>query len=257
MKVATWNVNSIRARLPNVLTWLNENPLDVLLLQEIKCVEDNFPFSEFEKIGYNVLVNGQKAYNGVAILSRSIPETVIYNLPGNDQDIQRRYIEARIEGVVFGCIYLPNGNPINTEKFSYKLHWMEKLRQHAQNLLLKEVPVILGGDFNIIPTDDDVHDPLTWKDDALCLYEARQKFREIVNLGYMDAFRIFNTNPNNYTFWDYQGGAWQNDYGVRIDHFLLSAQAADICTLCEIDSSPRGRPKASDHTPICIELHRQ
>jgi exodeoxyribonuclease-3 len=257
MKVATWNVNSIRARLPNVLTWLNENPLDVLLLQEIKCVDDNFPFSEFENIGYNVLVNGQKAYNGVAILSRSIPETVIYNLPGNDQDIQRRYIEARIEGVVFGCIYLPNGNPINTEKFSYKLHWMEKLRQHAQNLLMKEVPVILGGDFNIIPTDDDVHDPLTWKDDALCLYEARQKFREIINLGYMDAFRIFNTNANNYTFWDYQGGAWQNDYGVRIDHFLLSAQAADICTLCEIDSSPRGRPKASDHTPICIELHQQ
>ena len=257
MKVATWNVNSIRARLPNVLTWLNENPLDVLLLQEIKCVEDNFPFSEFENIGYNVLVNGQKSYNGVAILSKSAPENVIYNLPGNDHDIQRRYIEAKIEGVVFGCIYLPNGNPINTEKFLYKLRWMEILRKHAQNLLMQEVPVILGGDFNIIPTDEDVHDPLAWKEDALCLYEARQRFREIINLGYTDAFRIFNTNSNNYTFWDYQGGAWQNDYGIRIDHFLLSAQAADICTLCKIDSSPRGRPKASDHTPICIELHQK
>ena len=255
MKVATWNVNSVRARLPNILNWLNDNPVDILLLQEIKCVDEEFPKEDFNDLGYKIIVNGQKSYNGVAILSYSEPQNVVYNLPGYDEDLQRRYLQAEINGVVFGNIYLPNGNPINTEKFTYKLDWMKKLNIHAKTLLNQEKAVILAGDFNIIPTDSDVHDPTPWINDALCQPESRKQFRELLNLGYTDALRIFHPESNQFTFWDYQGGAWQNDYGIRIDHFLLSPQAADICIDCRIDPKPRGRPKASDHTPVLIEIN--
>ena len=254
MKAVSWNVNSIRARLPNVMSWLTANLPDVILLQEIKCVVDSFPFREFENIGYNVIVNGQKSYNGVAILSKSQPKHVAYELPNNSGDQQKRYLEAEIDGFIFACIYLPNGNPIKTEKFIYKLDWMDKLKDHAKYLLSKEKPVIIGGDFNVIPQKEDVHNPFEWTDDALFQPETLEKYRALLNLGYTDAFRIFNAAPNRYTFWDYQRGAWQNDYGVRIDHFLLSAQASDLCNNCIIDSKPRGEPKASDHTPIIIEL---
>ena len=255
MKVATWNVNSVRARLPNILNWLNDNPVDILLLQEIKCVDEEFPKEDFNDLGYKIIVNGQKSYNGVAILSYSEPQNVVYNLPGYDEDLQRRYLQAEINGVVFGNIYLPNGNPINTEKFTYKLDWMKKLNTHAKTLLNQEKAVILAGDFNIIPTDSDVHDPTPWIHDALCQPESRKQFRELLNLGYTDALRIFHPGSNQFTFWDYQGGAWQNDYGIRIDHFLLSPQAVDICIDCRIDPKPRGKPNASDHTPVLIEIN--
>jgi exodeoxyribonuclease-3 len=254
MKVATWNVNSVRARLTNILSWLNDNPVDILLLQEIKCVDQEFPKEDFNNLGYNILVNGQKSYNGVAILSYSEPQKIIYNLPGDDAGLQRRYLQAEINGVVFGNVYLPNGNPINTEKFTYKLDWMKKLNNHAKALIKQEKAVVLAGDFNIIPSDIDAHDPAAWVNDALCQPESRKQFRELLNLGYTDALRIFHSEPDQFTFWDYQGGAWQNDYGIRIDHFLLSPQAADIWTDCRIDPKPRGRPKASDHTPILIEI---
>jgi len=218
-------------------------------------MEDQFPRVEFENLGYNVVINGQKSYNGVAILSKTPIKNVQFNLPTFPEDQQSRYLEATIGDVVYASIYLPNGNPINTEKYLYKLEWMKKLKDHSINLLRNEIPVVLGGDFNIIPGDADVHDPALWLSDALCQPATRKSFREILYLGYTDAFRIYNKAPNRYTFWDYQGGAWQKDHGVRIDHFLLSPQAADLCSGCWIDTAPRGKAKASDHTPVIIDLN--
>ena len=255
MKAASWNINSIRARLPNVLDWLSNTRPDVVLFQEIKCVEEQFPRSEFETLGYNVVIHGQKSYNGVAILSKFPIENVQFNLPTFPEDQQSRYLEATIGGILFASIYLPNGNPVNSEKYLYKLKWMKELKEHSIKLLRNEFPVVLGGDFNVIPNDADVHDPELWKSDALCQPAVRTSYREILYLGYTDAFRIFNKAPNRYTFWDYQGGAWQKDHGVRIDHFLLSPSAADLCCGCSIDASPRGRAKASDHTPIIVDLN--
>tara|TARA_Y100000588_G_C14274234_1_gene933686 strand:+ start:1473 stop:2255 length:783 start_codon:yes stop_codon:yes gene_type:complete len=254
VKVASWNINSVRARLANIKEWLSQRDPDVVLFQEIKCINDDFPLKEFESSGYNVAVNGQKSYNGVAIIAKFPITKIKNNLPTYPQDTQSRYIEAVINGVTIASIYLPNGNPITTEKYSYKLEWMKKLKDHSVHLMDTETPIVLGGDFNVIPSDEDVHDPDLWTNDALCQLSTRQHFREILNLGYTDAFRMFNTAPNRYTFWDYQGGAWQKDHGVRIDHFLLSPQAADICRNCTIDTSPRGMSKASDHTPIIIDL---
>lgn len=257
-KIATWNVNSIKARLPNVLDWLRESAPDVLCLQEIKCMTEAFPLMEIEDAGYSAAVHGQKTYNGVAILTRGGLEDVREGLPGGDGDDQARYVEAAVplDGrmVRVASIYLPNGNPVDTDKFAYKLAWMTRLRDHVRDLLATEEPVVLAGDFNVIPAEGDVYDPDGWRDDALFRLEVRRKFREILNLGYTDAYRALHREVGRYTFWDYQGGAWQKDFGLRIDHMLLSPQAVDLLAACDIDRKPRGKPKASDHTPIWCTL---
>jgi len=258
MKIATWNVNSIKARLPNVLDWLDDAQPDVALLQEIKTVDDGFPAMEIEERGYNCAVHGQKSYNGVAILSKHPLEDVVCGLPGNTDDDQARYIEAWVDagdrGARVASIYLPNGNPAPGDKYDYKLRWMDCLAAHALDLLKSEEPVVLGGDYNVIPTDGDVHNPDAWADDALFRPETRAKFRTLLNLGYTEAWRSLHAETHVYSFWDYQGGAWQKDNGIRIDHLLLSPQAADRLTACEIDKGPRGKQKASDHTPVWCEI---
>ena len=258
MKIATFNVNSIKARLPNLTTWLQEAAPDIVCLQELKCVDDAFPRSEIEGLGYNVAVHGQKTYNGVAILSKLPLEDVTKGLPGGTEDEQARYIEAVVStddaAIRVSSIYLPNGNPVDTDKFEYKLHWMDRLIDHAHRLLSYEEVLVLAGDYNVIPTADDVHDPDAWADDALFRPETRAKFRELINLGLTDAFRACHTEAHRYTFWDYQAGAWAKDNGLRIDHLLLSPQATDRLTACDIDRNVRGREKPSDHVPVWVEL---
>ncbi len=257
LSVASWNVNSIKARLPNVIDWLKEKRPDVVCLQEIKCQDDGFPRLEIEELGYNVETVGQKSYNGVALLSmRPIDEVALTALPGDESDEQARYIEAVIStdsgAVRVASIYLPNGNPAPGDKFDYKLAWMKRLRERAAELLTYEEPVILAGDYNIIPRDCDVHDPAAWEGDALIRSDSRDAFAAIKWLGYTDAFEQADGRANQYTFWDYQRGAWQKDHGIRIDHLLLSPQAADALEGVEIDKGPRGKEKASDHTPIIV-----
>ncbi|HLO75395.1 MAG TPA: exodeoxyribonuclease III [Magnetospirillum sp.] len=254
MKIATFNVNSVRARLGNLLEWLRDAAPDVVLLQEIKCQDDQFPLLEIEAAGYRAAVHGQKSYNGVAILSRHPIADVVRGLPEPDGDEQARYIEATVNGVRVASLYLPNGNPAPGDKFEYKLRWMRRLIDHARALLSTEQAFVLGGDYNVCPTDDDVYDPANWQDDALCRPESRALFRELCHLGLTEAYRALHSEPGCYTFWDYQAGAWQRDNGLRIDHLLLSPQAADRLIACDIDKAPRGREKASDHTPIWIEL---
>ncbi len=255
MKIATWNVNSIKARLPRVLEWLAEAAPDVALLQEIKTVEDGFPALEIEALGYNIAVCGQKSYNGVAILSKRPLEDVITRLPGDDGDEQARYIEAVIGDLRVASIYLPNGNPVDGPKFPYKLAWMDRLYDHAKGLLALEESLVLGGDYNIAPGDGDVYDPPAWADDALCRPDSRARFRAILHLGYTEAYRALHDAPGAYSFWDYQKGRWPRDEGLRIDHLLLSPQAADRLRASDIDKTPRGHPeKPSDHTPVWCEL---
>ncbi|NQU70841.1 MAG: exodeoxyribonuclease III [Rhodospirillales bacterium] len=265
-RIATWNVNGSRARLPRIVEWLTEFTPDIALLQEIKAQDETFPREAIEDLGYNVAVRGQKSFNGVAILSKQPIEDVITDLPGDGtmlggipapdggEEEQARYIEAFIGDIRVASIYLPNGNPAPGDKYDYKLAWMERLHDHAQQLLTQDEAVVLGGDYNVIPEDEDCHDPVAWKDDALCLPETRAKFRAMMYLGYTDAYRALNTAPNQYSFWDYQRGAWQKDFGVRIDHLLLSPQATDRLVASGIDRNPRGKEKASDHTPVWCEL---
>lgn len=258
MKIASFNVNSLKARLDNLKVWLKEAEPDVVCLQETKSTDETFPRGDLEDLGYNLAIHGQKTYNGVAILSKLPMEDVRTGLPGDDNDDHARYIEAVIPagGTVLrvASIYLPNGNPLGTEKFSYKLNWMDRLKTHARELLAYEEPLVLAGDYNVIPTADDVYDPKAWEGDALFQPESRGKLREIINLGFTDAFRACHVEPHRYTFWDYQAGRWQKGQGIRIDHLLLSPQAADRLTACDIDMEPRGREKPSDHTPIWAEL---
>ena len=255
MKIATWNVNSIKARLPRVLEWLAEAAPDVALLQEIKTVEDGFPALEIEALGYNIAVCGQKSYNGVAILSKRPLEDVTTRLPGDDGDEQARYIEAVIGDLRVASIYLPNGNPVDGPKFPYKLAWMDRLYDHAKSLLALEESLVLGGDYNIAPSDGDVYDPPAWADDALCRPDSRARFRAILHLGYTEAYRALHDAPGAYSFWDYQKGRWPRGEGLRIDHLLLSPQAADRLRACDIDKGPRGhKEKPSDHTPVWCEL---
>jgi len=253
MKVASWNVNSVKARLPILLQYLEKTKIEVLCLQELKCIDENFPREDVEALGYHVETHGMETYNGVAILSRHEMTDVKRRLPGNDDDEQARYIEATIQGVRIASIYLPNGNPVGTDKFPYKLEWMERLYQRSQELLSSEMPVILAGDYNIIPQDEDCYDPRAWEGDALTQPESRALFRKILNDGYADAYRTF-TPDVNYTYWDYQRGSWQKDNGIRIDHLLLSPQALDRLTDVGIDKEPRGMEKPSDHTPIWVKL---
>ena len=254
VKVATWNVNSVKARLPHLLDWLGSARPDVALLQELKCVEDNFPRLEIEALGYNAAVVGQKSYNGVALLSTAPIEDSVTRLPGDETDEQARYVEATTHGLRVASVYLPNGNPVASDKYPYKLGWMARLRDHAKGLLESEQAVVLGGDYNVIPAAGDCYDPAAWSGDALFKPETRGAFREILNLGYTEAYRALHAEPHAYTFWDYQAGAWQNDHGVRIDHVLLSPQAADRLVDCTIDKEPRGKERASDHTPVICEL---
>lgn len=254
MKIATWNVNSIKARMVNTTEWLRTAAPDVLLLQEIKCLTADFPTLELQALGYRAAVVGQRTYNGVAILSRLPITDVIERLPGDGTDDQARYVEGTVDGLRVASIYLPNGNPVASDKYPYKLAWMARLRDHVQTLLASERAFVLGGDYNVAPTDDDVYDPLAWQDDALCRPPTRAAFRRIMHLGLIDAFRAVDERAGQYTYWDYQAGRWQRDEGLRIDHLLLSPQAADRLAAAGIDRGPRGRDKASDHTPIWCEL---
>jgi exodeoxyribonuclease III len=257
MKIATWNVNSIKARLPNVLAWLDAAKPDVLLMQEIKTVDDGFPALEFETRGYNLALHGQRTYNGVAIAAKHRLDDIKRGLPGLD-DPQARYIEAWVDagdrGVRVASIYLPNGNPLGTEKFAYKLAWMEGLIAHARDLLAFEEPVVLGGDYNVIPEERDCHDPKAWAGDALFQPESRAAFRRLLHLGYTEAFRALSDEPHAYSFWDYQARAFERDAGIRIDHLLLSPQAADRLVACRIDKAPRAEAHASDHVPVWCEV---
>jgi exodeoxyribonuclease-3 len=257
MRIATWNVNSINARLETVLTWFREASPDVACLQEIKCVDEKFPAEAFESLGYNVAVHGQKTYNGVALLSKAPMEDIRRGLPEGDGDDHARYIEALISGprpVRVGGLYLPNGNPIGTEKFAYNLAWMARLNAHARNLLKLEEPMVLAGDYNVIPEAQDADNPSDWVGDALFQPESRAAFRALKNLGLTDAYMEKDGSPGGYTFWDYQAGAWQRNHGIRIDHVLLSPQAADILTSVVIHRDVRAREKPSDHVPVVIEL---
>jgi exodeoxyribonuclease-3 len=257
VKIATWNVNSINARLPLVLGWFEEALPDVACLQEIKCVDEKFPTEAFERLGYNVAVHGQKTYNGVALLSRTPLEDVRRGLPGDDGDDHSRYIEAVISGprpVRVGGIYLPNGNPVDSGKFTYKLGWMARLHAHARELLALEEPLVLAGDYNVIPEAMDVHDPAASEGDALFRPESRGAFRALKWLGLTDAYMAADGSPGGYTFWDYQAGAWPRDHGIRIDHLLLSASAADRLSGVTIHRDTRARDKPSDHVPVVAEL---
>ncbi len=254
MIIASWNVNSIKARLPRVLEWLEDASPDVVLLQELKGIEDNFPLMELSALGYNAAINAQKTWNGVAILSKHPIDDVVRGLDGDPDDEQARYIEATINGVRVASIYLPNGNPVNTEKYPYKLKWMDRLRTRAAELLKTDMPIVLGGDYNIIPHADDCYDISKWKDDALYKLDSRKKFRALLNLGLTDAFRINNKETGQYTFWDYKAGSFPMNNGLRIDHFLLSAQAVDLLEKCWVDREPRSKEKPSDHTPILVKL---
>ena len=253
MKIASWNVNSIKARLHHVKDWLESEKPDVLLMQELKGLD--FPAEEFKALGYKSHAVPQKAYNGVAIVSSHEFTVINEALPGNDNDEQARYIEVDINGTRIIGIYAPNGNPVDSEKFPYKLSWLEHLKNHIKDLKEKEIPTLIGGDFNIIPEDKDCHNPKAWEGDALFRPESINLWRSMLNLGYSDAFRIHNNRAAQFTFWDYQGGAWQKDHGIRIDHFLLSPEIADRMKSCTIDRSPRDKEKASDHTPIILEIH--
>lgn len=262
MKIASWNVNSVKVRLPHLLDFLKSAQPDVLCLQETKCLVDDFPKLEIAGLGYQVEAIGQRAYNGVALVSKLPPRDIVIGLPEAGDDDQARYIEASFDAsggtdggeIRVASVYLPNGNPVGTDKFTYKLAWMERLHAHAQSLLCREIPFVLAGDYNICPTDDDVYDPVVFRDDALCRIESRARFRALLYLGLTDAYRAFHREPHRYTFWDYQAGRWNRDEGLRIDHLLLSPHAADRIAACDIDKSPRGRERASDHTPIWCEL---
>lgn len=257
MRIATWNVNSVNARLPTVLRWFEMEQPDVACLQEIKCVDEKFPAAEFERLGYNVAVHGQKTYNGVALLSKTPLEDVRKGLPGEDADEQARYLEAVISGprpVRVGAIYLPNGNPVGTDKFAYKLRWMERLKAHARELLALEEPLVLAGDYNVIPEPDDADNPASWAGDALFQPQSREAFRSLKWLGLTDAYMEADGAPGGYTFWDYQAGAWQRNHGIRIDHLLMSPQAADRLKSVFIHRDVRDWEKPSDHVPVVAEL---
>ncbi len=258
MKIATFNINGVKARIEALTTWLQDQRPDVALLQEIKSVDDGFPRQHFEDMGYTVETHGQKGFNGVAILSRLPIEDVARGLPGDDTDDQARWIEATVIGdtaVRLCCLYLPNGNPAPGPKYDYKLAWMDRLHARAQALLASEQPALMAGDYNVIPQAEDAKRPEAWREDALFRPETRAAFRRIQNLGFTEAFRARTQGPGHYSFWDYQAGAWDRDDGIRIDHFLLTPQCADLLADAWIEKDVRGRDKPSDHVPVWVELN--
>ena len=258
MKIATFNINGVKARIGALTDWLDEAQPDVALLQEIKSVDEGFPREAFEDRGYNVETHGQKGFNGVAILSKLPLEDVTRGLPGDEDDEQARWIEATVTGertsVRLCGLYLPNGNPAPGPKFDYKLAWMERLHARARALMEAEEPALMAGDYNIIPQAEDAARPDAWRDDALFRPESRAAFRRVVNLGFTEAFRARVQGPGHYSFWDYQAGAWDRNDGIRIDHFLLTPSCADLMRDCWIERELRGREKPSDHVPVWVEL---
>lgn len=253
--VASWNVNSVKARLPLVLNWLAEVQPDIVVLQELKCQTPDFPLLEFQNIGYDGVVVGQKSWNGVAILSKHPVTEVLTALPGDADDATARYAEVDVLGLRIGGLYLPNGNPVGTEKYPIKLAWMARLQARTEQLLSEDRPFLLTGDFNVIPEPEDCYSPPAWADDALFRPETRAAWRRLMNLGLTDAYRALHPDtPKAWTFWDYTAGRWQRDQGIRIDHILLSPPLADRLEACWIDRAPRGLEKASDHTPILARL---
>jgi len=258
MRIATWNVNSVKQRIENLTAWLAERGPDIVCLQETKTVDEAFPRQAIEALGYNVAVHGQKTFNGVAILSKLKFDEVTPRLPGDPADDHARFIEATVStkagALRVASIYLPNGNPAGTDKYTYKISWMERLAKYAHERLQLEEPLIMAGDYNVIPAAADVHNPAAWATDALFLPQTREKFRSLINLGLTDAMRAVSDEAGLYTFWDYQAGAWQKNWGIRIDHLLLSPQAADRLTTAGIDKHVRSWERPSDHVPVYVDL---
>jgi exodeoxyribonuclease III len=255
MKIVTYNVNGIGARLPNLLRWLQETTPDVVCLQELKAPQEKFPESAVRDAGYGVIWHGQKSWNGVAILARGHEPTEIRRaLPGDPEDVNSRYIEARVGDLQIGCLYLPNGNPAPGPKFDYKLRWLERLTVHASELVREGAPVVLAGDFNVIPTERDVYKPERWVDDALFRIEVREAFARLMAQGWSDAIRRLHPDAQIYTFWDYFRNAYQRDAGLRIDHLLLNPAAASRLVAASVDRDVRGWEKASDHAPTWVQL---
>ena len=257
MKIATFNINGVKARMGALTQWLEESKPDVAVLQEIKSVDEAFPREHFEDMGYTVETHGQKGFNGIAIFSKLPLEDVTRGLPGDDSDEQARWIEATVIGetAVRICgLYLPNGNPAPGPKYDYKLAWMERLKARAEALLADEMPALMCGDYNIIPQAEDAKRPEAWTEDALFRLESRESYRRILNLGFTEAFRTKTHGEGHYSFWDYQAGAWDRNDGIRIDHFLLTPQCADLLNTCWIEAEVRGREKPSDHVPVWVDL---
>jgi exodeoxyribonuclease-3 len=255
MKLATFNINGIKSRLPRLLEWLERESPDVVCLQELKATDESFPVKALNDAGYGALWKGQKAWNGVAILAReSEPIEIRRELPGDPADTQSRYLEAAVEGVLVACLYLPNGNPQPGPKFDYKLAWFERLIAHAKSLVRSEHPVVLAGDYNVVPTDFDIYNPRSWKKDALLQPESRAAYQRLLDQGWTDAVRSLHPDQAIYTFWDYFRQHWQRNAGLRIDHLLLNAQLAPRLQAAGVDTWVRGQEGASDHAPTWIRL---
>lgn len=258
MRIATFNINGIKARIEALTAWLEEAGPEVVVLQEIKSVDEGFPREAIEDLGYRVETHGQKSFNGVAILSKLPLEDVVRGLPGDESDDQARWIEGTVigdKGAVRVCgLYLPNGNPAPGPKYDYKLAWMARMRTRAAELMSLEEPALMAGDYNIIPQAEDAAKPDSWRQDALFLPQSRDAYRLILNLGFTEAFRSRHPEPGHYSFWDYQAGAWQRNNGIRIDHILMTPQCADLMADSGIEKELRGRDRPSDHVPVWVDL---
>lgn len=255
MRIATYNVNGVNGRLPVLLRWLEETTPDVVCLQELKAPQEKFPEQAIKDAGYHAIWHGQKSWNGVAILTRNLPvEEIRRVLPGDPEDSHSRYIEAKVNGIIVGCLYLPNGNPAPGPKFDYKLNWFKRLTEHSKSLLAMDAPVVLTGDYNVMPTEIDVYKPERWVDDALFRPETRTAFKYLLDLGWTDAIRKLYPDKKIYTFWDYFRNAYERDAGLRIDHFLLSPSITGRLLSAGVDRNVRGWEKTSDHAPVWIEL---
>ncbi len=260
MKITTWNVNSVNARIDHLIKFIKEDQSDIYMIQELKCTNEMFPVQEIKKIGYKSYINGQKAWNGVALICKN-NLNITNNIIPNYKDENARFIEAEIElkdiknYIKLINIYLPNGNPIDTEKFDYKIEWMKKFYNYVESLIDKNTPVIIGGDFNVIPSDNDVYSPDNFKNDACAHPITRHHFRKLLNLGFTDTVKYLVDGNTNWTFWGYRGGNWQKGNGLRIDHFLTTSELTDLIKTININRDPRGWEKASDHTPVTIEFY--
>ena len=255
MKIATFNVNGVNGRLSRLLEWLEESKPDVACLQELKSPDANFPASAIRDAGYGVVFQGQRSWNGVAILARGRePIETGRGLPGNEDDPQSRYLEAVVDGIVIGCLYLPNGNPQPGPKFDYKLAWFERFNAHARMLFASGLPVVLAGDFNVVPTDADIYNPKSWRDDALLQPESRAAFKKLLDQGWTDSLRALHPVEAIYTYWDYWRNRWPRNAGLRIDHLLINAELSPLLRVANVDRDVRGRSGASDHAPTWIEL---
>jgi len=253
MKIATWNVNSLKVRLPHVLDWLAATQTDVLCLQETKMEDKVFPYAELEAAGYRAIHNGQKTYNGVAILAKTDLDSASFDIPDFD-DIQKRVIAATVSGMRIVCAYMPNGQAVGSDKYDYKLKWLAALTDWLAEEMKQHPRLVLTGDYNIAPEDRDVHDPVTWKDQILCSAPERAAFRCLIGLGFTDAFRLFEQAEKSYSWWDYRMMGFRRNQGLRIDHILLSAELAARCSSCVIDKAPRKLERPSDHTPVIAEI---